>query len=196
MRNKGVNYMKIDVKKIEGYKDLSLEDKLKALESFEIPDPDYSGYVKKDLFDKTASELAEKKKELKSKLSEEEAKKLKEAEERKELQDKYELLLHKTAVAENKSKLLSLGYEENLASQTAEAMANGDIDKVFEAQKKHLENFEKQIRTSALKNTPKPVGSGSSDEMTLEKLRSLDPRQRLDFANENPEKYKELYGGN
>ena len=66
MRNKGVNYMKIDVKKIEGYKDLSLEDKLKALESFEIPDPDYSGYVKKDLFDKTASELAEKKKELKS----------------------------------------------------------------------------------------------------------------------------------
>ena len=36
---------KIDVSKIEGYAEMSAEDKLKALEAFDIPDPDYSGYV-------------------------------------------------------------------------------------------------------------------------------------------------------
>ena len=49
---------KIDVSQIEGYESMSVEDKLKALEGFEIPSPDFSGHVKKDLFDKTASELA------------------------------------------------------------------------------------------------------------------------------------------
>ena len=57
---------KIDVSKIEGYAEMSTEDKLKALEAFDIPDPTYSGYVDKKLFDKTASELAEKKKELRT----------------------------------------------------------------------------------------------------------------------------------
>ena len=52
---------------------MSVEDKLKALESYEI-ELDYTGYVKKDLFDKTASELAEKKRQLKAKLTEEETK--------------------------------------------------------------------------------------------------------------------------
>lgn len=78
---------KIDVSKIEGYAEMSAEDKLKALEAFDIPDPDYSGYVDKKLFDKTASELAEKKKELRNKLSEDEAAKLKEKEERDELEE-------------------------------------------------------------------------------------------------------------
>lgn len=189
--------MKIDIKKIEGYDKMSAEDKLKALESFEMPDPDYSGYVKKDLFDKTASELAEKKKELKSRLTEDEAKKLKEAEERKELQDKYELLLHKTAVSENKAKLLGLGYENNLAAETAEAMVNGDLDKVFENQKKHLENFEKQIRAEGLKKTPRPVGdSNDSGVMTLEQFRKLPPDKRLKYAVERPDDYKTMYGGN
>ena len=63
---------KIDVSKIEGYAEMSAEDKLKALEAYEVPDPDYSGYVKKDVFDKTAKELADKKKELKDKLTAEE----------------------------------------------------------------------------------------------------------------------------
>lgn len=196
---KGELNMKIDISKIEGYEKMPIEDKLKALESFEIPEPDYSKYVKKDLFDKTASELADKKKELRNKLSEEEAAKLKEAEERKELQEKYEALLHKTAVSENKAKLLGLGYEENLASETAEAMTNGDLERVFANQKIHLENFEKQIRANSLKNTPKPVGDGdNSNLMTLKKFREMSTLERLEFSKQHPEEYKELYnnGGN
>lgn len=187
--------MKIDTSKIEGYADMSAEEKLKALEGLTIPDPDFSGYVKKDVFDKTASELAQKKKELASKLTDDEAAKQKEAEERADLEKKYNELLHETTVSKNKSKLLALGYDEKLADDTAEAMANGDLEKVFASQKKHLESFEKKIRAEALKDTPKPTGDGDSKTMTLEKLRAMSPAERLAYSESNPEEYKTLYNG-
>lgn len=42
---------KIDISAIEGYEAMSAEEKLAALEAFEIPEPDYTGFVKKELFD-------------------------------------------------------------------------------------------------------------------------------------------------
>lgn len=186
---------KIDITKIEGYAEMSAEEKLKALEAFDIPDPDLSGYVDKKLFDKTASELAAKKKELNEKLTEDEKAKREEAEKREELEKKYNELLHESAVSKNKAKLVALGYEEALADETAEAMASGDLEKVFSNQKKHLESFEKKVRAEALKGTPKPSGNGGSETMTLEKLRQMSPAERLKFSQEHAEEYKELYSG-
>ena len=189
---------KVDITKIEGYEGMTPEEKIKALEAYEIEDvqPDYSGYVKKDVFDKTASELAAKKKELNEKLTEDEQKKQKEQEEREELQSKYEKLLHDSEVSKHKAKLLALGYEEKLADDTAEAMVTGDLAKVIANQKKHLEAVEKKVRAEALKDTPKPTGDGDSKTMTLEKLRGMTPSERYTYSQEHPEEYKELYGGN
>lgn len=187
---------KIDVTQIEGYAEMSVEDKLKALEGFNLPDPDYTGYVKKDLFDKTASELSSTKKQLKEKMTDDEAAKLKEKEEREELQSKYEKLLRESEIAKNKAKLIGLGYEEKLADETAEAMLNGDLDKVFANQKKHLDSVEKRVRAEALKDTPAPTPDGDSKTMTLEKFRKLSPQERHTYSVEHPEEYKELYGGN
>lgn len=190
---------KIDVTKIEGYADMTPEQKLAALEGYDMPDPDYSGYVKKDVFDKTASELAAKKKELTEKMTEDEQKKQKEQEERDELQSKYDKLLHESEVSKFKAKLLGMGYDEKLADDTAEAMANNDSEKVFANQKKHLEAVEKKVRAEALKDTPKPTGDGDSKTMTLEKFRKMSPQERYDFSVKNPEEYKTLYtetGGN
>lgn len=191
--------MKIDVTKIEGYADMTPEQKLAALEGYDMPDPDYSGFVKKDVFDKTASELAAKKKELAEKMTEDEKKQQKEQEERDELQSKYDKLLHESEVSKFKAKLLGMGYDEKLADDTAEAMANGDSEKVFANQKKHLEAVEKKVRAEALKDTPKPTGDGDSKTMTLEKFRKMSPQERYDFSVKNPEEYKTLYtetGGN
>ncbi|MBQ3613610.1 MAG: hypothetical protein II989_05925 [Bacteroidales bacterium] len=187
---------KIDVTQIEGYAEMSAEDKLKALEGFDIPDPDYSGYVKKDVFDKTASELAGVKKQLKDKMTDDEAAKQKEQEEREELQSKYDKLLRESEISKHKAKLLGLGYDEKLADETAEAMADGDMEKVFANQKKHLDSVEKRVRADALKDTPKPTPDGDSKTMTLEKFRKLSPAERAAFFEEHPEEYKELYGGN
>lgn len=187
---------KIDVTQIEGYAEMSAEDKLKALEGFDIPDPDYSGYVKKDVFDKTASELAGVKKQLKDKMTDDEAAKQKEQEEREELQFKYDKLLRESEISKHKAKLLGLGYDEKLADETAEAMADGDMEKVFANQKKHLDSVEKRVRADALKDTPKPTPDGDSKTMTLDKFRKLSPAERAAFFEEHPEEYKELYGGN
>ena len=189
---------KVDNTKIEGYEGMTPEEKIKALEAYEIEDvqPDYSGYVKKDVFDKTASELAGVKKQLKEKMTDDEAAKQKEQEEREELQSKYEKLLHDSEVSKNKAKLLALGYEEKLADDTAEAMVTGDLEKVMANQKKHLEAVEKKVRAEALKDTPKPTGDGDSKTMTLEKLRGMTPSERYTYSQEHPEEYKELYGGN
>ena len=189
---------KVDITKIEGYEGMTPEEKIKALEAYEIEDvqPDYSGYVKKDVFDKTASELAGVKKQLKEKMTDDEAAKQKEQEEREELQSKYEKLLHDSEVSKNKAKLLALGYEEKLADDTAEAMVTGDLEKVMANQKKHLGAVEKKVRAEALKDTPKPTGDGDSKTMTLEKLRGMTPSERYTYSQEHPEEYKELYGGN
>lgn len=187
--------MKIDVTKIEGYEKMSAEEKLKALEEFEVevPTPDYSGYVTKETFDKTASELAAKKKELREKMSDDEAAKISAKEEMDTLQANYDKLLYKVAVSDNTTKLLALGYEEKLATETAEAMANGDLDKVMANQKKHLESFEKKIRAEALKDTPKPTGDGGSTTVTLDSLRKMSSSERYAFSQEHPEEYRELY---
>ena len=76
------------------------------------------------------------------------------------------------------------------------AMADGDSEKVFANQQKHLASFEKKVRAEALKDTPKPTPDGDSKTMTLEKFRKLNPAQRHKFYTEHPEEYKELYGGN
>lgn len=187
---------KIDVTQIEGYSELSAEDKLKALEQFDIPDPDYSGYIKKDLFDKTASELAEKKKQLRDKMTEDEQKAQKEQEEREELLTKYDKLLRESEISKHKAKLIALGYDEKLADETAVAIVDGNMEEVFTNQKKHLDSVEKRVRADALKNTPKPTPDGDSKTMTLEKFRKMSPVERHIFYEEHSEEYKELYGGN
>lgn len=188
---------KIDTSKIEGYAEMSAEEKLKALEAYNVPDPDLSGYVSKEQFDKTASELATKKKELRDKLTDDEAAKQKEQEERDTMQKELEALRRESLVSKNKSRLIALGYEEALADETAEAMADGKIEKVFANQKKHLEAFEKKVRAEALKNTPKPTGDGDGKTITLKDFRAMSPADRLKFSQEHPDEYKELYtGGN
>lgn len=191
---------KIDTSTIKGYSDMTPEQKIAALEAYESAEPDYSGYVKKDVFDKTASELAAKKKELNAKLSEDEKKRRQEQEDREKLQSAYDQLLRDSKISKFKAELLAMGYEDKLASETAEAMVDGDNDKVFANQKKQLEVVQKAARAEALKNTPKPQPDGDGKAMTLTEFRKLSPQERYAFAEKNPEDYKALYntdtGGN
>lgn len=188
--------MKLDVSQIQGYSEMTAEQKLKALEEYEIPEPDFSGYVKKELFDKTASELSKKTKELRQKMSDDEAQKLKEQEEKEEITEKYNKLLRETEIEKNKSKLIAMGYEEKLASDTAEAIIDGNYEKVIANQKKHLDAYAKTVRSKALDDTPKPTPDGEGKTMTLEKLRKMTSDERYNFSVEHPDEYKELYGGN
>ena len=70
---------KIDTKLITGYEQMTPEQKVAALEAYNHPDPDYSGYVKKDLYDKAASDAASWKKKHNELLTEDERKKQEDA---------------------------------------------------------------------------------------------------------------------
>jgi hypothetical protein len=182
----------------DAYKDgMSLEEINRALESIELP-TDNSGEIErlKNALSKSNSEAADYKKQLREKMSAEEAKAKEDAEKFEELQARYEALLRKDMVTENKARLLALGYDDTLATETAEAMVNGETDKVFAAQKKHLDSLEKRIREDVLKDTPKPTGGSGKNTITKEQLRGMTAQERYDFSVKNPEQYKEAYGGN
>lgn len=180
----------------DAYKEgMTVEEITAALEKVSLPDDSSAEMEKlKSALSKSNSEAADYKKQLRAKQTEDEAAKQKEQEERERLQSDYEKLLRKTTVSDNKAKLLGLGYDEKLADETAEAMADGDSEKVFVNQKKHLDSVEKKVRAEALKDTPPPVGGEGSKTMTLEKFRKMSSQERLDFSEKNPEEYKTLYG--
>lgn len=144
---------KIDVSKLAGYDSYPDEVK-KAIEGYEIPDADYTGYVKKDVFDKKASEASELSKQLKAKMTEQE---LADAESEKAFADmkaELETLKREKTVSGYKAKYLGLGYDEKLADETAIAMADGKTDIVFANQQKFLENQKKAIEAEALNKQP------------------------------------------
>ena len=187
---------KIDITKIENFDTMSVEEKLQALQNFEYDEQDDSKYDNlKKLFDKNASELAQAKRDLKSKMSEDEINKLNNEQAQKELQEKYDKLLRETEHSKNKANFLALGYDEKLAEDTATAMIDGDFTKVFANQKKHLENMEKKMKADILKDTPPPVPDGDG-VMSLEDFNKLSWTDKVKFKAEKPEEYNKLNGGN
>lgn len=178
---------------IENYESMTPEEKVAALEAYE---PDMSGFVSKATFDKTASDLAAAKKSLREKMSEDEAKAAKAAEEHEALMAELDALRTEKMVSGYVNSYLTMGYDEKLAKSTAEALAKGDMDTVFKNQKIHADAREKALRTELLKNTPPPAAGKTDTGMTKEQFSKMTLLEKQKFATENPEQYKEFYGGN
>lgn len=178
---------KIDITKLAGYKeDMTAEEKLKLYEEYEITEPTYEGYIKKDTFDKTASELANVKKQLKEKMSEDEIKEAERAQKDAEIMEELKTLRAEKMVSEMKARYLGLGYDEKLASDTAKAYAEGNIDEVFKNQKIFQENSKKAIEAELLAGTPHPPAGGSDGTpMTKEKFLGLSTAEQLKYKEEN-----------
>ena len=154
---------KIDISKIDGFDTMTLEEKIAALQGFDFPDPDYSGYVKKDLYDKAASDVAAWKKKHHDLLSEDERKKQEEAEERASMEQKLADFEKKIKISEYKTKLVSQGYDEELATATAAAMESGDMATVFANNQKFLDGYAKKIIADKLKGTPRGADGNPGD---------------------------------
>lgn len=149
--------MKIDVSQIEGYADMTPEQKLEALEKHE-----FSGYVPKSMLDKTASEAAEWKKKHNALLSEDERAKNENADAMKKLTEEVELLRKEKQVSSYKASFLALGYDEKSAEAGAEALHSGDMQTVFKLQGDFITGRDKALRAELLKSTPRPQGGGES----------------------------------
>ena len=182
----------------DAYKEgMTAEEITKALEGIELP-TDNSAEIDrlKTALSKSNSEAAEFKKQLREKMSAEEIKAKEDAEVIEELRKERDALLREKTIANHKANYLALGYDEKLANETAEAMVNGELDKVFINQKKHIEAVEKKIRADVLESTPKPEGGSGSETITKEKFSKMSIAEQYKYSVEHPEEYKQLYGGN
>ena len=178
---------------IENYDNLTLEEKLAALEAYE---PDMSGYISKAAFDKTASELAAAKKSLKEKMTQDEQAAAQQAEAFAAMQAELEALKADKAVSEYTAQFLGIGYDEALAKSTASALHKGDMATMFANHARFVANREKALKAELLKSTPTPPAGEGSNKKTKEDFMKMSLVDKQKFATENPEQYKEFYGGN
>ena len=181
----------------DAYKEgMTIEEINEALEGITLPTDNSSEVERlKNALSKSNSEVADYKRQLREKMSADELKAKEDAEKQEKLQKDYDELVKKVALSENKAKLLALGYEDALATETAEAMVNGELDKVFANQKKHLDNVEKKVRSEILKDTPSPDGGNGGKTITKEDFAKMTYSERAKVFEESPEVYNELTNG-
>ena len=178
--------MKIDTAKIPGF-DALPEDARTAILGMEFADaPDMSGYVAKETFDKKAAEAAELNRKLKAQMSEEEKAAAERDAKWAEMEAKLAALEKEKLESGYKASFLALGYDEALAAETAKAMSEGDTAKVFENQKKVMEQAAKKQRDELLKGDPFPGGAGGdgnpAEDPAVKKAREMAQR-RVHDAN-------------
>ena len=163
--------MKIDLSKIDGYEDMTLEEKLSALENYE----DKEVTVNKKVFDKKASEAAEysrKNKELAKQLEERMTDDEKREQEFLQIKTAYEDMKKQTKIAETKSQYLTLGYGEEMASETAKAFIEGDTATVFGNHKKFMEQYAKDLEAKLL-DSQKGLTNGGQIPNTSERDKQI-----------------------
>lgn len=158
--------MKISTDSIEGYAEMTADQKLEAILGMEVPDPvDLSQYVDKKTFDAKASEAANLSKQLKARLTDDEVAKVQADADRKAMEDKYTELLRKSTIAEHTARYIAMpGYDEKLARETAEALFDGKMEVVFANQQKANAVYEKSLRAELMKKNPRPDGAGGEDD--------------------------------
>ena len=186
--------MKIDVTKIEGYDKMSAEEKLKALEEFEIEEPKSDDPKLKSALDKATAEAAKYKKELREKQTEQERLEA----ERKEADEKKDAELAELRkgklIAEHKANFLKVGYSEELAEKSANAVVDGDFKTIFDGLNMFLEAREKQIKEELVKKTPHPRSDNGNETVTKEQFEKMSLTERTKLFNENKDLYNELKG--
>ena len=181
--------------------DMTLEEVEQALEGINLVDPaKLPKSVSKEVFDKTASELARVKKELKElqekNMTAEEKLKL-ELEKAAESQAQYKRELSKLRATEifvaagltedDYKTLLDIVVSED--EEETRARAKSMVD-VIASQKKAVE---KTVKAELLKGTPKPEPGEPFKPMTLEDFRKMSLMDKQRFARENPELYQSIY---
>lgn len=151
--------MKIDTSKIENYADMTAEEKLAALESYEIEMPeqkDNSDEVTKlkSALSKANSDAAEWKRQFREKQTEQERAEAERKEHEAAVEEELRGLRRDKSVNGYLANCLALGYDKELALKAAEAMADNDAAGILECQQTFLEAKTKELEAAALNKQP------------------------------------------
>lgn len=176
----------------EAYKEGMTEEEIsKELEKvIGTKDKDYQKV--KAAFDKASADLSKYKKDLEARMSEEEKAKAEQDANIKKILDENASMKKQIAVSEHKAKLIGLGYSEELAASTAEAMFSGDMETVVKNQKTMLEEREKAIRAGMLNATPTPPAGTGSTAITKKQFDAMTTYELMELYQSDPELYQKL----
>lgn len=163
--------MKLDTGLIKDFDTLDADGLRAAIAALDLPDGNdelkklREEYQRKSsALDKTSSELAETKKQLKGKMSQDEAEKAAREEEYNQLVQERDALKKENQLTKFKAKYLSLGYDETAADKAANAQYSGDSDALFTIMGEQNKKLETKLKADLLKETPRPDGAGGSPE--------------------------------
>lgn len=166
-----------DTSQIADFESMTTEQKLEALLKADIPESvDMSRFVAKEVFDKKASEAASLSKQLKDRMTDDEAKAAEKEKVLADMQAELESLRRDKTVANYTAQYIAMGYDKPLAEETAKALADGDMEKVFANGAKHKDALEQRIKEDLLNRTPKPGGAsggGEKKDSAVEKAKEL-----------------------
>lgn len=151
--------MKIDTAKIEGFEEMSVEDKLKALTEFDFPAPESkedSDEVKKlkTALSKANSDAAEWKRQFREKQTEAERAEAERKEREAAIEEELRTLRRDKTVSGYEASCLALGYTKELAQRAAEAMADNNAAEIMACQQEFLEIKQKELEAAALNQQP------------------------------------------
>lgn len=168
---------KIDFSKIEGYADMTAEQKLAALENYEFDDKAVEYSKLKQAFDTAASDAASWKHKYQSTLDEQTRAAAEKEEADKLLRDELETLRKDRQYQGFKNQFLETGYSKELAEASAQAMVDGDTNRLFQNLQTFITEKAKSIEAAAMNRqpglTPGAVPSQQMmEEAEKQKLRS------------------------
>lgn len=172
--------MKIDTSKITGYAEMSAEEKLKALEEYEIEAPkDNSNEVTnlKEALSKANSQAAEWKRQFREKQTEQERAEAERAEREKAVEEELRGLRRDKTVSGYVANCLALGYDKELAQRAAEAMADNDAAGILSCQQEFLEKTKKELEATALNRQP-TLTPGSPPTAKQAELDAINERRK------------------
>ncbi len=115
---------------------------------------------------------------LKSQMSEDERAKTEEAERYKAIEEENARLKRDMTISQKTNFYLSLGFDAELAKETAEAFVDGDFETVEKNQLQAHQDFEKALRADVVKNTPHPQNNGGTGGITKAQIMAIkNPRR-------------------
>lgn len=183
---------------VEGYReDMTADEKLALLENYTPPTPEVKpepepapapapapepdkptprtsptpkpGYVSKRDFDKVSSDLAALKRQLRSKMSEEEQREAERQDELAARDEELKSLRRDKTLSMHRASFLGLGLSDELASEAAEKLVDGDSEGLFDALKRYQVANEKNLRAKILAETPKPPAGNEQNDAEAKK---------------------------
>ena len=140
-----------------------------------------------------ASDAAKWKKEAREKMDEKARADAETKELIEQLRAENEAMKRNQGVAERAASYIGVGFDADLAKKAAEASFDGKHEDFMTYLKAFLEAHDKALKADALRNNPRPNGSGGGEPgITKEQFAKMKYAERAKLFDEQPDLYQQL----